>query len=94
MVAEQLFVPHIVRQHLVYINYVIRTLSWSGIGIFDRIVHAAPLPELDALTVRPILDRMANKLVVPVLTVLCTHPARFNERLTAVGRLPRAHLQT
>lgn len=34
---------------------------------------------LDARSVRPILDHIANKWAVLILTVLCPRPARFNE---------------
>ncbi len=33
---------------------------------------------VEALTTRPILDQIANKWSVLILTVLCTEPARFN----------------
>ena len=39
---------------------------------------AIELP-LDGRTTRPILDQIANKWTVLILTVLCTQPARFNE---------------
>ena len=34
---------------------------------------------LDAHSVRPVLDHIANKWAVLILTVLCPQPARFNE---------------
>lgn len=34
---------------------------------------------LDARSVRPVLDHIANKWAVLILTVLCPQPARFNE---------------
>ena len=34
---------------------------------------------LDVATTRPILDHIANKWTVLILSVLCTQPARFNE---------------
>lgn len=34
---------------------------------------------LDARATRPILEQIANKWAVLILTVLCTQPARFNE---------------
>ena len=37
-----------------------------------------PTPE-DAKAVRPVLDHIANKWAVLILTVLCPQPARFNE---------------
>lgn len=41
--------------------------------------QSAPSLELDARSVRPILDHIANKWAVLILTVLCPQPARFNE---------------
>jgi DNA-binding HxlR family transcriptional regulator len=34
---------------------------------------------LDVTTTRPILDQIANKWTVLILSVLCTQPARFND---------------
>ncbi|WP_102959245.1 winged helix-turn-helix transcriptional regulator [Mangrovicella endophytica] len=34
---------------------------------------------IDARTTRPILEHIANKWSVLILTVLCTQPSRFNE---------------
>jgi DNA-binding HxlR family transcriptional regulator len=34
---------------------------------------------LDVTATRPILDQIANKWTVLILSVLCTQPARFNE---------------
>ncbi|WP_127752257.1 MULTISPECIES: helix-turn-helix domain-containing protein [unclassified Devosia] len=34
---------------------------------------------IDARTTRPILEQIANKWSVLILTVLCTRPSRFNE---------------
>jgi DNA-binding HxlR family transcriptional regulator len=34
---------------------------------------------LDVTATRPILEHIANKWTVLILTVLCTHPARFND---------------
>jgi DNA-binding HxlR family transcriptional regulator len=40
--------------------------------------NAIELP-LDVTTTRPILDQIANKWTVLILSVLCTQPARFND---------------
>jgi len=34
---------------------------------------------LDVITTRPILEQIANKWTVLILSVLCTRPARFND---------------
>ncbi|MBR9762648.1 MAG: helix-turn-helix transcriptional regulator [Rhodobacteraceae bacterium] len=34
---------------------------------------------IDTDSVRPVLDHIANKWSVLILTVLCTHPSRFNQ---------------
>ncbi len=39
---------------------------------------AIDLP-LDVIATRPILEQIANKWTVLILSVLCTQPARFNE---------------
>lgn len=41
--------------------------------------HGSSSSPLDARSVRPILDHIANKWAVLILTVLCPQPARFNE---------------
>ncbi len=41
-------------------------------------VQTIELP-LDVTATRPILDEIANKWSVLILTVLCTQPARFND---------------
>ena len=45
--------------------------------------HSAPsrikLGEADVLRTRPILEQIANKWSVLILTVLCARPLRFNE---------------
>ena len=40
--------------------------------------NALELP-LDVAATRPILERIANKWTVLILSVLCTQPARFND---------------
>lgn len=40
--------------------------------------QALDLP-LDVVATRPILDQIANKWTVLILSVLCTQPARFND---------------
>jgi hypothetical protein len=45
---------------------------------------------LDVAATRPILDHIANKWTVLILSVLCTQPARFNDlkrRLDGITRL-------
>lgn len=34
---------------------------------------------LDVPRIRPVLDKIADKWTIMILTVLCPHPARFNE---------------
>ena len=40
--------------------------------------HIAELP-LDVTATRPVLEQIANKWAVLILSVLCTRPARFND---------------
>jgi len=54
--------------HLIYTRYIERNHMTTDI--------AALLAELNST--RPILEQVANKWSVLILTVLCTQPARFN----------------
>jgi DNA-binding HxlR family transcriptional regulator len=48
------------------------TVRRTGKGIADEAL-------IDVLRTRPILEQIANKWSVLILTVLCTRPSRFNE---------------
>lgn len=41
--------------------------------------QTSPQPLVDVGAVRPILDQIANKWTVLILTVICPQPARFNQ---------------